>query len=141
MRRRIDPGDYRGSYKDEIRPDDLLIMCDGMTGAAGFMDLDEGILESLWRLSLETDLGLVADIRRIPLSQTDIDRSNADDINPYEQPMEGCIYIAHPASEYHLREDVRVIGYLTDDRKCIIKNGDRISYLRSRGEEKEKGHE
>ncbi len=141
MRRRIDPEDYLGSYTDEIRPDDLIIMGEGLTGAAGSMKLKDGILESLWRISLETDLGMVVDIRRIPFGQDHIDRCNLDDINPYEQPMEGCIYIAHPASEYHLRDDLQVIGYLTRERKCMIKNGDRISYLRSRGKEKEKGHE
>lgn len=141
MRKRIAPGDYRGSYTDEIRPDDLIIMCDSLSEAAGFIDLADGILESLWRLSLETDLGMIVDIRKIPMKQADIDRSNERDVDPYDQPMDGRIYIAHPVSEYHLREDVSVIGYLTGDRKCIIKNGDRISYLRSRGEEKEKGHE
>lgn len=96
---------------------------------AGRISLDDGIFESLWRLSIETGFGLVVDVRRIPLAQTFIDRCNSEDINPYEQPLDRSIFISHPLSEYHLRRDLTVIGYLTRKKVCMLRNGDRESFL------------
>ena len=131
MREHIDPEDHRGTYYDTVCFEDLIIMGDKPDEIKAFMPLKEGINESLWRLSLETKLGLIIDIRRIPLEQGFIDLCNREDINPYEQPMDGEIYIVHPKSEYHLRKDISVIGYMTRDKVCIVINGDRESYLRS----------
>lgn len=96
---------------------------------AGRISLGNGIFESLWRLSIETGLGLVVDVRRIPLAQTFIDRCNCEDINPYEQPLDSSIFISHPFSEYHLKRDLTVIGYLTQKKVCRLINGDRESFL------------
>ena len=131
MREHIDPENYRGIYYDTVCFEDLIIMGDKPNEIKAFMPLKEGINESLWRLSLETKLGLIIDIRRIPLEQGFIDLCNREDINPYEQPMDGEIYIVHPKSEYHLRKDISVIGYMTRDKVCKVINGDRESYLRS----------
>ena len=129
MRERIAPKEYKGEYYDEIRADDLIIMGNEPDSAVGRMKLDAGILESLWRLSVETGLGLVADIRRVPFDQEYIIRCNSEDINPYEQPLDLNIYISHPLSEYHLRKDLTVIGYLTGKKVCKLISGDRESFL------------
>lgn len=131
MREKIDPKDYRGVYYETVCGEDLIIMGDKPDEIKAFISLKEGINESLWRLSIETGLGLVIDIRRIPLRQDFIDLCNKEDANPYEQPMDGEIYIVHPRSEYHLSKDISVIGYMTKDKVCRVINGDRESYLRS----------
>lgn len=131
MRHLIPPEEYKGSYSDVIQPEDLLIMGKEPEDAAGSIRLSGGIYEGLWRLSLETGLGMIVDVRRIPLTQQFINDCNRRDINPYEQPMDDKIYIAHPLSSYHLRRDISVIGYLTREIVCRIINGDRESYLRS----------
>ena len=131
MRPVIEPKAFKGRYNDEIKPEDLIIMGDFSGEAVGRMELDNGILRSLWRLSLETGLGMTVDIRRIMISQKYLNECNRADINPYEQPMDGCLYISRPASEYHLRRDITVIGYMTKEKVCRIINGDRESYLGS----------
>ena len=139
MRERIEPEEYRGVYYDEIREGDLIIMGAKPDRIAGSMNAGYGIYESLWRLSLETGLGLITDIRRIPLEQAYIDKCNREDVNPYEQPLDMEIYIAHPMSEYHLRNDISVIGYLTREKVCKLINGNRESFLS--GERSRKGYE
>lgn len=129
MRERVEPEEYRGVYNDEIRDGDLIIMGKEPEKTAGHICAENGIYESLWRLSLETDLGLIVDVRRIPFDQSYIDRCNREDTNPYVIPTELIIYVSHPLSEYHLRKDLTVIGYLTKERVCRLINGDRYSFL------------
>ncbi len=129
MRETIEPADRKGEYFDEIRAEDLIIIGTEPEKAAGRIGIDAGILGSLWRLSVETDLGMIVDVRRIPMEQAFIDKCNLSDINPYEQPLSGYIYISHPMSEYHLRRDMTVIGYLTERKVCKLVNGDRESFL------------
>ncbi len=131
MREIIDPNNYKGVYYDKVCCEDLIIMGDKPDKIKALMPLKEGINESLWRLSLETGLGIVIDIRRIPLKQGFIDLCNKADTNPYEQPMDREIYIVHPRSEYHLKKDISVIGYMIRDTVCRVINGDRESYLKS----------
>ena len=138
MRERIKPEAYRGVYFDEIRADDLVIMGERPEKSVGFIRADKGMYESLWRLSLETDLGMVIDIRRIPLKQSFIDKCNREDSDPYGQPLGMDIYISHPMPEYHLRNDIAVIGYLTLEKVCKLISGDRCSFL---NKEKGKDHE
>ena len=129
MRETIKPEDYKGIYYDEIRAEDLIIMGERPDDIAGQIGLEDGIHEGLWRLSAETGLGLIADMRRIPLAQSYIDRCNREDVNPYEQPLDLSLYISHPLSQYHLRKDLTVIGYLTGKKVCKLINGDRESFL------------
>ncbi len=129
MRERIQPEDYRGKYFDEIRPEDLIIMGETPDDIAGLIHTERGICESLWRLSVETDLGLIVDIRRVPLKQAFIDECNRKEVNPYEQPMDQRIYVVHPLSKYHLNRELTVIGYLTKQKVCKVINGDRESFL------------
>ena len=129
MREIIAPEDRKGIYYDEIRAEDLIIMGRKPDNIAGCISLDEGILAGLWRLSVETGLGLTVDVRRVPLPQTYIDKCNRENINPYEQPLDLSIFVAHPVSEYHIVKDLRVIGYLTEKKVCKLINGDRESFL------------
>lgn len=129
MRERVNPEDYKGVYYDEICREDLIIMGEEPEKTAGYIKADKGIYDGLWNISIETGLGLLVDIRRIPMKQEYIDECNRKDINPYEQPVDQKIYIAHPLSEYHLRKDLTVIGYLTETRVCKLINGERESFL------------
>ena len=129
MREKIEPEDYTGVYYDEIREDDLIIMGERPDKVVGCMKVRRGIYDSLWRLSLETDLGMVIDIRRIPFAQTYIDKCNREDTDPYEQPLDLDIYVSHPLSEYHLRKDIVVIGYFTARKTCRLISKDRESFL------------
>ncbi len=131
MRRKIDPEDYKGTYYDRIIEGDIIVISDDIPDPAGRFPLKDGLFESLWVLSNETGLGMMVDIRRFPLSQEEIERYNREDINPYEIPREGELLILHPRSEYYLSEDMIIIGYLTSDKVCRIKNKDNISFLRS----------
>ncbi len=131
MRRKIAPEAYTGIYYDRIRADDILVIGKGYDEAAGRFPLNKGIYESLWLLSNETDLGIMIDLRRIPVPWQDIERCNREDLNPYEIPREDELVILHPRSEYYLAEDMAIIGYMTSDKVCRIKNRDNISFLRS----------
>ena len=56
MRRQIEPEQFKGTYKEEILEGDLLVMGTEPDTIKGRMPLGEGIYDSLWELSLETDL-------------------------------------------------------------------------------------
>lgn len=131
MRRHIEPDSYKGNYTGKPSDGDLVVMGAEPETVKGRFPLDAGIYDSLWRLSLETELGLMVDIRKIPLQQDFIDGCNREDTDPYEAGLEGEMYIVEPESSYHLRDDITVIGYLTAEKVCKIKNRDRISYLKS----------
>ncbi|MCR5746946.1 MAG: hypothetical protein K6G03_04505 [Lachnospiraceae bacterium] len=131
MRKSIREEDYKGQYTEEIKPEDLLIMGKRPEDPLGMMPLNAGIYEGLWQLSLETGLGLLVDMRKIPLDQSEIDRCNKEDINPYDRPMNKEIYIVHSDPSYFFTDDLTVIGYMTEEKVCKIKNRDRISYLKS----------
>lgn len=131
MRKRIEPEDFKGVYADEVKPEDLLIIGEKPETVKGKMSLEAGVYDALWQISLECGLGLVVDIRRVKIPPEEMIRCDKEDINPYEIPREGYIYIAEPRSEYHLKKEVNVIGYLTEEKVCRIINQDRESYLGS----------
>lgn len=131
MRKRVEPEDFRGEYHDEVRAEDLLVTGCRPERPVGRMSLDRGIYDALWQISLESGLGLVIDIRRIRIPQSEIAKCDREGINPYEIPREGEIFITRPVSEYHLRNDITVIGYMTEERICRIINKDRESFLGS----------
>ncbi|MCR5775309.1 MAG: hypothetical protein K6G42_09525 [Lachnospiraceae bacterium] len=131
MRREIPPEQYKGRYREPVTENDLLIMGSRPETTVGSITLEDGIYKSLWRLSLETGFGMMIDIRKIPLPQEFIDVCERQDIDPYDAPFDGTIYVAHPVSSYHLKKGISVIGYLTKEKVCRIINRDRESYLGS----------
>jgi len=131
MRHRIPEESYRGIYHEKVQPGDLILMDESFEDPVASMDLSEGIYDSLWRLSLETGLGLTVDLRRIPLTQQEIDACDRADRDPYREPREGRLYAVRPRSEYHLSDDMHIIGYMTEETVCRIRNKDRESFLGS----------
>ncbi len=131
MRKRIEPEDFKGVYLDEVKPEDLLVIGKKPETVKGEMSLELGIYDALWQISLECGLGLTVDIRRIKMPVDDMIKCDREDINPYEIPRKGEIYIVEPRSEFHLKKEVTVIGYLTAVKICRIINKDRESYLMS----------
>ena len=59
---------------------------------------EKGIFAALWDFSAELELGLEADLRRIPIRQESIEISNYLDVNPYEISSNGVVLVAAKSS-------------------------------------------
>ncbi len=105
-------------------------------GVCAMHDASEGgILAALWELAEGAGLGLVADLRRIPLRQETVEVCECCGANPYELLCGGCLVMT--ARDGHslaavLREariPAAVIGKLTQGNDRILRNGEEIRYL------------
>lgn len=94
-----------------------------------------GIFGALWELAQDSGVGLVIDLRKIPVRQETIEVCEFYDINPYKLIAGGSLLIATDNGGQlaaTLREKgipATVIGRTTEGNDRILQNEDEIRYL------------
>lgn len=94
-----------------------------------------GILNALWELAGKGNVGIRADLKKIPVRQEIIEVSEFFNINPYQLLSGGSLLIMVPADsrldEILLEEGIpaAVIGEVTDNNDKILINDDEIRYI------------
>ncbi len=105
-------------------------------GVCAMHDASEGgILAALWEMAEGAGLGLVADLRALPLRQETVEVCECCGANPYELLCGGCLVmtawdgpgIAAALDQAHI--PATVIGKLTEGNDRILRNGEEIRYL------------
>lgn len=105
-------------------------------GATTMHDVTEGgIFGALWEVGEASGVGIVADLKKIPIKQETIEVCEVFDINPYMLISSGSMLIGCPKGNLlveKLKEqgiEAAVIGRATEDNDRIIISGDETRYL------------
>lgn len=105
-------------------------------GVCAMHDASEGgILGALWELVEGAGMGLMADLRKLPLRQETVEICECCGINPYELLSGGCLIMTAWDGQglvKALKEagiPAVVIGQLTEGKDRILTNGEEIRYL------------
>lgn len=94
-----------------------------------------GVMAALWDLSVETGLGLAADIKKIPVRQETIEVCELYRLSPYEIPSAGCMLMlttdGNGLIEVLRKKGIAsaVIGKMMDNNDKILNNGDERRYI------------
>lgn len=101
-----------------------------------------GIFGGLWELAAKTSVGLVADLKSIPVRQETIEVCEYFDLNPYELMAGGSLLITCKNGNALVRELMdegiyaSVIGKVTEGNDRIIRHEDESRFLEpARGDE------
>lgn len=101
-----------------------------------------GIFGGLWELAAKTSVGLVADLKSIPVRQETIEVCEYFDLNPYELMAGGSLLITCKNGGAFVRELLAegifaaVIGKVTEGNDRIIRHEDESRFLEpARGDE------
>ena len=105
-------------------------------GASAMHDLSTGgVFAGLWEIADFAGLGLMADMRKLPVRQESIEICNVFDINPYGLLSGGGLLIAAKDPEAMLaaleREGINaaIVGSFTDSNDRVLINGDTKRFL------------
>lgn len=94
-----------------------------------------GVFGALWELASSSDVGLVVDLKKIPVKQETIEVCEYFDINPYKLLSGGSLLITTDRGMNLVSElkrqniEATVIGNITDSNDRIIVNEDETRYL------------
>lgn len=105
-------------------------------GATAMHDITEGgVFGALWEMASASKVGLVADLRKIPLKQETVEICNFFDLNPYQLISSGCLLIAADRGDRLVealsKEGIEsaVIGHFTEGNDKVVLHGDERRYL------------
>lgn len=105
-------------------------------GASAIYAMGEGgALSALWKMAEASQVGLTADLRKIPIRQETIEICERYDLNPYKLLSEGAILIGIPQGEALVQEYLRmglpaaVIGQTNSGNARLLYSGDNARYL------------
>lgn len=105
-------------------------------GVSAMHDVTEGgIFGALWEMGAASDVGITADLMKIPIRQETIEVCEVFDINPYQMMSSGSMLIGCQKGNLLVEElekagiPAAVIGRATDTNDRIIVNGDDTRYL------------
>lgn len=105
-------------------------------GASSMHDVTEGgIFGALWEAASASDVGIMVDLKKIPIKQETIEISEIFDINPYMLMSSGCMLISTDRGNALVEElekegiHAAVIGTVTEGNDRIIVNGEEYRYL------------
>ncbi len=109
-------------------------------GVSSMHDVTEGgIFGALWEMGEASGVGIVADLKKIPIRQETIEICELFDINPYMLISSGCMLIGTSQGNLLVEElkkqgiEAAVIGRATDGNDRIIVNGDEQRFLEPAG--------
>lgn len=94
-----------------------------------------GILAGLWKVAEASEMGLFADLRKIPVRQETIEICERFDLNPYKLLSEGSILLGTLRGEelvqYYSEQGIpaAVIGKAVKGNDRILRSGENIRYL------------
>lgn len=137
LRERFSPGFLKQilSYKEEIFAEKEIHFAKDM-GVSFICQVSEGgILAALWNLAKETETGLEADLRHLPVRQETIEVCEFFRLNPYQLTSTGCMLMVTADGEklveamHEQGMAAEVIGRLTDNNDKILHNGEEIRYI------------
>lgn len=105
-------------------------------GVSAMHDVTEGgIFGALWEMASASGVGLMVDLKKIPIRQETIEICEVFDINPYMLISSGSMLIATEHGSRLVEELKRagihsaVVGFATEGNDRIIKNGDETRFL------------
>jgi hydrogenase expression/formation protein HypE len=105
-------------------------------GAHALYALGEGgFLSSLWKMAEASQVGLTADLRRVPIRQETIEICEEFDINPYRLESKGALLIGlsggHALAEKLRRTGIvaEVIGQTTSSNDRMLYSGEHARFL------------
>lgn len=109
-------------------------------GVSAMHDVTEGgIFGALWEIGEAAGVGIVADLKKIPIRQETIEICELFDINPYMLISSGCMLIGTSQGNL-LAEELQkkgipaaVIGRATEGNDRIITNGEEQRFLEPAG--------
>lgn len=112
----------------------------GKFGVSAMHDITEGgIFGALWEMGAAADVGIVADLKKIPIRQETIEVCEVFGINPYQMMSGGSMLIGCKQGN-RLVEALQeagipaaVIGYATDNNDRIIVSGEERRFLEPAG--------
>lgn len=106
------------------------------SGVSAIFDLSEGgVFGGLWEASCAGNVGLVAELKKIPIKQETVELCDFVDVNPYLMPSLGAMLMAADHGEQLVRKleqegiAAAVIGSFTDNHDKVIVNDDEVRYL------------
>lgn len=110
------------------------------TGVTAMHDVTEGgIFGALWEVGEASGVGIIADLKKIPIRQETIEVCEIFDINPYLLISSGSMLIGTPHGNLLVEELAKqgipaaVIGRATQGNDRIIMNGDEKRFLEPAG--------
>lgn len=105
-------------------------------GISAMHDITEGgIFGALWEIASSSNVGLIVDLKKIPIKQETVEICEFFDLNPYMLMSSGCLLIAtkkgNEMVEILQREGIpaAVIGRVTAGNERIVLNEDEKRYL------------
>lgn len=105
-------------------------------GAAAMHDVSEGgIFGALWEMCESAKVGMEVDLRKIPIRQESIEICEIYGLNPYQMLSGGSLLIAVKDGKRLVDflsdagVEASVIGWTTDKKDKILKNGEETRYL------------
>lgn len=106
------------------------------SGVTAMHDISEGgVFGALWEFAESSGVGLIIDLKKIPVKQETIEICNCYDINPYELMSGGSLIIATEDGNslvLALKEvgiPANIIGKCTDNNDRILINGENRRFL------------
>lgn len=106
------------------------------SGVCAMHDVSKGgIFAALWELAEGLGVGLLIDLKKIPVKQETIEICNYFDINPYELSSMGCMLFATEDGNKLVLElkkngiEGTVIGKCTDSNDRVLINGENRRFL------------
>lgn len=106
-------------------------------GVSAMHDITEGgVFGALWEVAAASGVGLIVDLKKIPLKQETVEICEFFDLNPYQLISSGSMLIAcdqgHDLVEHLAKKNIHsaVVGKFTDNNdKIIIYDVDETRYL------------
>ncbi len=86
-----------------------------------------GVFNALFTLGYETGLGVISDMKSIPITQQTIEISVFKGVNPYQLHSSGCLVVAATngvkVCDALRREGItaEVVGYMTKDKARVVR--------------------
>ena len=109
-------------------------------GVSAMHDITEGgVFGALWEMGAASDVGITADLMKIPIKQETIEVCEVFDINPYTLISSGSMLIGTPHGNILVDEleangiHAVVIGRATEGNDRIVINGDEKRFLEPAG--------
>lgn len=106
------------------------------SGVCAMHDVSEGgIFGALWELAERSGVGLIIDLKKIPLRQETVEVCEYCNVNPYELLSGGCLLMVTEDGEglkaaLEAEEiPAAVIGRTTDNKERIIRNEEEVRYM------------
>lgn len=105
-------------------------------GVSAMHDVTEGgVFGALWEMGAASNVGITADLMKIPIRQETIEVCEVFDINPYQLMSSGSMLIGCKQGNLLVEElskagiPAAVIGRVTDTNDRIVVNGDDTRFL------------